>query len=271
MTKNGVIRLRQGRAFSRLEFHNISIYRGSFWMRFIFIFIMMYSMGHVWRILYYANPERMGVSLSEIVTYAVMGVALEAVLHFGGPQYYIMDQVRRGTIEMDILKPIDFQFYMLAKHIGFVLMQFFMIVLPSLVVAYFFFGFNMPSFINGMAFLLSLFFACLITFFLKFLLGLISMVTMNIQNIMFGYNATLRFFSGQIVPLWLFPGVLGLISTYLPFRAIYAIPISLYIGRYNGVDIGLALSAQLFWVGALWLVSRLFMKYVFKRLLIQGG
>lgn len=202
-----------------------------------------------------------------------MGIALEAVLHFGGPQLYIMDQVRKGTIEMDILKPMDFMFYMLAKHIGFVLVQLFLMVLPSLIVSYIFFDLALPTFIfiNGAAFLLSLSFACLVTFFLKFILGLISMLTMNIQNIIFGYNAVLRFFSGQIVPLWLFPGVLGVISLYLPFRAIYSIPLSLYIGVYEGFDILAALAVQMLWVCALWLASRLLMRYVLRRLLIQGG
>ena len=86
-----------------------------------------------------------------------------------------------------------------------------------------------------------------------------------------GYNALLRFFSGQMVPLWIFPSVLGVISDFLPFRCIYAIPMSIYIGNYVGVDMLGALVVQFIWIFILWLTSCLLMKRVFARVMIQGG
>ena len=109
------------------------------------------------------------------------------------------------------------------------------------------------------------------SFFLNFILGLLSIVTMNIRNINWGYNALLRFFSGQMVPLWIFPSVLGIISDFLPFRCIYAIPMSIYIGNYAGMDMLMALAVQFTWIFVLWLTSRLLMKRVFARVMIQGG
>ena len=83
---------------------------------------------------------------------------------------------------------------------------------------------------------------------MNFILGLLSMVTMNIRNINWGYNALLRFFSGQMVPLWIFPSVLGVISDFLPFRCIYAIPMSIYIGNYARTDMLGALTVQFTWI-----------------------
>ena len=117
------------------------------------------------------------------------------------------------------------------------------------------------------------------SFFLNFILGLLSMVTMNIKNINWGYNAVLRFFSGQMVPLWIFPGILGTISHILPFRGskalpfrcIYAIPMSIYIGNDAGRDMIGVLGVQVVWILVLWAFSRLLMKKVFARVMIQGG
>ena len=81
----------------------------------------------------------------------------------------------------------------------------------------------------------------------------------------------LRFFSGQMVPLWIFPGMLGIISDFLPFRCIYAIPMSIYIGNYAGMDMLVALAVQFTWIFVLWLTSHLLMKQVFARVMIQGG
>lgn len=43
---NGVS-MRTGMAFLRNEFYNMSIYRVSFWLNFIYTFLMMYSVGYV--------------------------------------------------------------------------------------------------------------------------------------------------------------------------------------------------------------------------------
>lgn len=266
------VSLRTGAAFLRSEFYNISIYRVSFWLNFLYTFLMMYSVGYVWRALYAANPSAAGVPLSQMISYAVLGVALEAILHpRNGPQTYIMEQVRKGTIEMDIMKPVDFQFYMFAKNMGGLGVRFLFLVLPSLIAAFFLFSLQLPSLPAFLGFLCSLGFSVLVSFFLNFILGLLSMVTMNIKNINWGYNATLRFFSGQMVPLWIFPGILGVFSNFLPFRCIYAIPVSIYIESCQGIDMLGALGVQLVWILILWLASRLLMRRVFARLMIQGG
>lgn len=264
--------LRTGAAFLRSEFYNLSIYRASFWMNLVYTFLMMYSVGYVWRALYAASPSAAGVSLPQMISYAVLGVALEAILHpRNGPQWYIMEQVRKGTIEMDIMKPVDFQFYMFAKNTGGIAVRFLFLVLPSLAAAFFLFSLEPPGLPALGGFLCSLLFSVVISFLLNFIIGLLCMVTMNIRSINWGYNALLRFFSGQMVPLWIFPGVLGLISDILPFRGIYAIPMSIYIGNYAGPDMLGALGLQLAWILVLWPASRLLMKRVFARVMIQGG
>lgn len=272
MRANNGISMRTGAAFLRNEFFNMSIYRVSFWFNLIYTFLMMYSVGYVWRALYAANPDVTGVPLPLMISYAVLGVALEAILHpRNGPQNYIMEQVRKGTIEMDLMKPIDFQFYMFAKNIGSIAVRFLFLVFPSLIAAFFLFSLELPDFPALLGFLCSLICSVIVSFFLNFILGLLSMVTMNIRNINWGYNALLRFFSGQMVPLWIFPGVLGIMSAFLPFRCIYAIPMSIYIGNYTGMEMLGALAVQFAWILALWMASRLLMKKVFARVMIQGG
>ncbi len=272
MRKNNGISLRTGAAFLRNEFYDLSIYRVSFWLNFIYTFLMMYSVGYVWKALYAADPAATGVSLSQMTSYAVLGVALESILHPArGPQTYMMEQIRKGTIEMDLIKPLDFQFYMFAKNMGSLSVRSLFLVLPSLIAAFFLFSLQLPDLSGFAGFLFSLFLAILISFFLNFMLGLLGMVTMSIKNINWGYNAILRFFSGQMVPLWIFPGILGLIGNLLPFRCIYAIPMSIYIGNYRGEAVCKALGVQLLWVLLLWAASRRLMRYVFDRVMIQGG
>ncbi len=272
MNKNKGFIIRTGKAFIRTEFYDLSIYRASFWFRQLYTFLMMYSVGYVWKALYASSSSVMSVGLSDTITYAVLGVALESIMHpSNGPQMYMMEQVRRGSIEMDIIKPIDFQFYMLCKNMGQIIVKLLFLVIPSLVVAHFLFELAIPSLGLFLVFLLSLFLGILVSFLLNFILGLMSMITMNIRNINWGYNATLRFFSGQMVPLWLFPGLLSIFSNILPFRCIYAIPMSIYIGNYNGFSLLSVMNVQLLWVCILFICTRFLMNNIFRKLLIQGG
>ncbi len=272
MSKNKWNLLRTGKAFIRTEFYDFSIYRSSFWLRQLYTFLMMYSVGYVWKALYASSSISMDVGLSDTITYAVLGVALEAIMHpHNGPQNYMMEQVRRGTIEMDIMKPVDFQFYMFCKNMGQIIVKLLVLVIPSLVAAHFFFKFGLPGPGEFLVFLFSLSLGVLVSFLLNFILGLLSMVIMNIRNINWAYNATLRFFAGQMVPLWLFPGFLGILSNILPFRCIYAIPMSVYIGNYSGVSLLGVIILQLFWVFILFICTRLLMNDIFRKLLIQGG
>ena len=149
--------------------------------------------------------------------------------------------------------------------------RFLFLVLPSLIVAFFLFSLKLPDLSALFGFLCSLVFSIIVSFFLNFILGLLSMITMNIRNINWGYNALLRFFSGQMVSLWIFPSALGVISDFLPFRCIYAIPMSIYIGNYAGIDMLRELGVQFTWILVLGLLSRLLMKRVFARVMIQGG
>lgn len=256
----------------RNEYHNISAYKISLFINIIYSFLMMYSIGYVWRTLYATNPKVVGIPLSKMISYAVLGVALEAILHpSNGPQNYIMEQVRKGTIEMDIVKPVDFQFYMFFKNLGGIIARVLLLVIPSVITAFLLFSLQFPRAESFLLFLLSLSLSIIISFFLNFTLGLISIVTMNIKNINWGYNALLRFFSGQMVPLWLFPTPLEEISVCLPFRCIYATPVSIYIGGYTGKELSVAIIAQIIWSIMLFVISRIVMKCVFTRVRIQGG
>lgn len=63
------ISIHTGMAFLRNEFYNMSIYRVSFWINLFYTFLMMYSVGYVWRALYAANPNVSGVPLPQMIKY----------------------------------------------------------------------------------------------------------------------------------------------------------------------------------------------------------
>jgi ABC-2 type transport system permease protein len=64
-------------AFTRQTFHNSAVYRFEFWMRLFWVYMVMYSIYWVWKTLYTQTPGAFGVSLQQMVTYGILGMALD--------------------------------------------------------------------------------------------------------------------------------------------------------------------------------------------------
>ena len=258
-------------AFTRQAFHNITIYRSEFWMRFIAILVGMYGITFVWHTLYQQSPGAFNVSAAQMITYGVLARALDLMLDVG-PEWYISEQVRSGKIDSDLMKPLDFQLYMLARSSGEMLFSLGILAIPTMAIGYFAFGLILPATAQAaLMFAASVLFAFLVFFNIGFLFGLLSIITQDIRSIGWAYYSVVYFAAGQLVPLWLFPDWLLRVVEWLPFQSIYYIPVSIYIGTFSGAAAWRALGTQLFWVVALAVVARLAWGGVHKRLISQGG
>jgi ABC-2 type transport system permease protein len=258
-------------AFARQNFHATAVYRLDFWLRVASTPILMYGTRWVWTTLYTQHPGAFGISLQQMVTYAVLAMAIEN-LFYTGPLYYIAQQVKSGAIDVDLLKPLDFHFHMLARSTGEMFFRIIVIALPAMLVGYFLFDLQLPATLQtGSMFVVAFLLGYLVNFHLDFLLGTIATVTLDIHSIDWAFQATSRFFSGQFVPLWLFPGALGIVANILPFRSIFSTPLSIYAGVLQEGTIIQALGFQVLWLIILLMLSRWLWGRVQIRIVSQGG
>jgi ABC-2 type transport system permease protein len=258
-------------AFARQAFQFISAYRFNFFMEFVLAILRMYGIYWVWRVLYTQRPGAFGVSLEQMVTYGVMGMALELFI-WSRPQWYMANQVKSGAIDTDLMKPLDFHFYMLARSVGETLIGIAVLAIPALLVAYLLLDVQLPSDLwTGLLFTISLMLGFLLLFHLNFILGSLSVVALDIRHISWAYFSLIRFLGGQIVPLWLFPPFIRVVAEVLPFKGTYYIPISIYIGRLSGADVIRAIEFQFVWLVALVVLSRVLWAWAHRRLVVQGG
>ena len=178
-------------SFTRQAFHNTAVYRFEFWLQLVSSFFMMYSVYWIWNTLYTQSPGAFGVSLDQMVTYGILGMALETIFHPGrGPQNYMASQVKTGAIDMDLMKPLDFNFHMLSRNFGEILFRFTTLAIPSLVIGYLVLDLQLPvSLSNGVVFCLSMLLGYYVLFSLNYMLGMVAMVTLNINSINWAYNS----------------------------------------------------------------------------------
>jgi len=259
-------------AFIRAAFHNAWIFRLDFWLITPGLFIMMYARHSLWSILYQQSPHAFGMGLERMTTYGVLGVLLIPIMRSAMRiQYYIAEQVRLGTLELDLMKPLDFMFHMLSRSVGDLGVELLTRLAPGVLFAYLFLGFRPPISVQaGLAFLVSLALGYLVIFVLSFLMGMLSIITLDIRSYTWAYNSLVRFASGQVVPLWMFPPALAAIAAALPFQAVYFVPMSIYVGAYEG-SLKNALLSQVAWAVGLFLAARLIWARVQRRVTIQGG
>jgi ABC-2 type transport system permease protein len=258
-------------AFARQNFHATAVYQLDFWLRVASTPILMYGIRWLWITLYTQRPDAFGVSLQQMVTYAMLSIAIEN-LFYTGPQFYMARQVRSGAIDGDLLKPLDFHFHMLARSTGEMLFRVIMIALPAMTLGYFLFDLQLPATLqSAFLFVVTLLLGYLVNFHLDFLLGSLGLVTLEVHSIGWFFQAMSRFFSGLIVPLWLLPDVLGNVANILPFRAVVSTPLSVYVGVLNGSAIPQAVVFQMIWLMALFMLSRWLWGRVQLRIVSQGG
>jgi ABC-2 type transport system permease protein len=260
-------------SFARQAFHTTSIYRFDFWLRVVNNFVWMFSHYWLWTVLYTQNAGAFSISLEQMVTYALLSSVIGIVMRPGsGVAYQIASKVKNGEIVMDMLKPLDFHLHTLARNVGEVLFFSLTLGIPSFLVAYFLLGMRLPTSLGGgLLFLLSICMGYGVMFSLNYLLGLLSVFTIDIRNISWAYNAIVRFFSGSEVPLWLFPLFLSQVADVLPFKCIYFIPLSIYIGRLSPGEITGAVALQFFWLAALVILGRMVWRRAHDHLTVQGG
>ena len=258
-------------SFARQNFHALANYRFDFFVRAASVPILMYAIRWVWISLYTQRPGAFGVTLPQMVTYGVLSMAI-LNLFFTGPPYYMAHQIRTGAIDLDLLKPMDFHFHMLARSTGEMLFRVVVLALPGLLAGYVLFDLQLPgTWQSGGLFAVALLVGYLVSFHLDYVLGLLAFVAIEIQSIDWAIRATSRFFSGQFVPLWLFPGVLGAVANVLPFRATLFIPLSIYTGALTGGNATGAIRFQLLWLLVLFLLSRWLWTQIQVRIVSQGG
>jgi ABC-2 type transport system permease protein len=258
-------------SFTRQAFQFVTAYRFDFFAEIFLILLRMYSVYWVWKILYTQRPGAFGVDMQQMITYGVLGMALE-IFMWSRPQHYMARQVKSGAIDTDLMKPIDFHIHMLARSLGETLVGLTVLAIPALAVAYLVLGVQLPpDTLTALLFGISLGLGYLVLFHLNFLIGSLAVVALDIRHINWAYFSIVRFFGGQVVPLWLFPPFLASLAGALPFQSTYYIPMSIYIGSIAGVEAIQAIAFQLVWLVVLIFLSRILWNWAHRRLVVQGG
>lgn len=247
------------------------VYSSSVWAAFLSKIIYLYMQFAMWNALFSSNPGKMtGLSHENTIRYVIAATILSTFMECN-VTVWINNEIQTGNIANQLIRPMDFRAMIFSKHLGTSLIKALLYCFPLFILAGF--SFHGPILCRSqIGFgLISIAAAYLIQFFYSLIIGLMAfwlIVTWPLNMLL---AAIYKLLSGSWIPAQMFPDLLTKINAFLPFRAIYAIPVTIITTPMERSRIYADLAIQLIWIILLFGITILTWNIGKKKLIVQGG
>jgi len=212
-----------------------------------------------------------GITLQGAITYTALSQAVIGYLSMFS-WFDLMRSVYSGEVATDLLKPMNYFTFWMAKDLGRAFVNLALRGLLFMLMFELVFDLTHPEGLNqwiGLALVILL--SWVISFAWRFLVNLSAFWTPNAVGILRFFFVTSWFFSGFLMPLRYFPEWVIRIAKLTPFPYTVNTVVEVYIGILQGPDLFNAVLTQLLWAFALILISQLVLRAAVRRLVILGG
>lgn len=252
------------------SFKKNAAYRSAVWIHIVASMVSIWIQVSVWTALI-GSGSADGITRDQMVTYAILNSAMYAVL-FTGLYSEVDVRLRSGDIGIDLLRPVRYPLMLLADQLGRAAYRLVFMVVPTVALAAFAFGFSPPaSFASAIGYVFVLPLAIAISYAIGYLIALLAFWFLTTFHFSWAIGALVTVFSGSVLPLWFFPGRWELVARALPFQFLGFVPAATWMGELSGTDLVLTWLLGVAWAVAMlgfttWLWTR-----AITRLVVQGG
>lgn len=214
-----------------------------------------------------------GMTFYDTMIYLILATAIFNFLEM----FIVWDMsraIQSGEIIMHLLKPMRYRKYTFWSYSGSHVMSFALTFLPTFLIVMIITKGAVPVGWNLFMFVISLILALIINFNIEMLVAPICLYTESTWGINIVKETIVLLLSGATIPLAFFPEGFRRAVEYMPFRAVYDIPLTILLKK-NGSDSaeGLLrlLGIQLIWCVVLTIAGNLFWNHAVKRITVNGG
>lgn len=221
--------------------------------------------------LYGDKPEVAGLTQQQAITYTALTQGVIAYLSIFG-WYDLMNTVHSGEVANDLLKPVGFFQFWLARDLGRALVQFFLRGLTIMAAYALVFDLVYPTTVwQWLAVFAAVILSWLVSFAYRFLINLTAFWTPNALGIIRLFFIIAWFFSGFMMPLEFFPDWVIKLAHLTPFPAMLDTVMQIFVGTLTGWEAAAAILMQAAWFAGLFVAGRIVWRAAVKRLVILGG
>lgn len=251
-------------------------YKGAFYLFILCTLFGSFINYYLWMAIYGSSSSGTlgGLTQGEMVIYVFMSYITASLVMIGISEDVSQDVVK-GTVAMNLIKPINYRMSLIFTALGSMCYRFFapcVFVWAGLeIYRVQVLGLEVVSPVNFILYIVSLGFSFMIYTLFDFCFGMIAFFTTYIFGISMVKEALLSFVTGQLIPLSFFPKVVQKVFDFMPFSSMVYSPVMIYLGKYSGNELGFVLARQVIWVVILYALGSFIWKRVTKRLIVLGG
>ena len=183
----------------------------------------------------------------------------------------IADRIKTGDVIVDLQRPFDHQAWWAGVEYGKAGFYLLFRGIPPFLAGAVVFHLRLPSAPTFVAFLGAVGLAIGISFAWRYLLQLSAFWLLDVRGPNQLGILTAHFLCGAYVPIVFFPVWLETICRILPFAWMLQVPIEVWLGEHQGIDLLLVYAAQAAWLIGLVVIGRVVMARAVRRVVVQGG
>lgn len=229
----------------------------------------------LWKAIYASSGVDVvnGMTFNDTMIYLILATALFNFLEM----FVVWDMsraIQSGKIILDLLKPMRFKRYTFWSYSGSHVVLFTLTFIPTFIVVMIVTSGAIPMGLNLLYFAVSTVLALLVNFNMEMLVATICLYTESTWGINIVKETIVLLLSGASIPLAFFPEAFRKIVEFLPFRAVYDIPLTILLEKNNSDTVSGLLplfGLQLVWVLILTCASTMFWNHSVKKITVNGG
>ncbi len=229
----------------------------------------------LYKAFYEADAAAFPMKFSELTSYLWLQQALLALFMTWFLENDIFDSISNGNIAYEMIRPIDIYDMWFMKSLANRLSKAVLRCFPILIIAVFLpqpYGIQLPnSLLTFLLFLISTLLGFLVVVAFCMLVYISAFHTISPVGVRIIAVSTIEFFSGSVIPLPFLPDKIRFVFELLPFASMQNVPLRIYSGNICGNQLLFSVALQIFWVIALIIIGKLWMKSALKRVVVQGG
>jgi ABC-2 type transport system permease protein len=249
------------------------VYRWNFLMRVVFSMLQLAVVTVTWRAIYGNKSEIAGRSFEELMSYFLTITLANYFISAFNEDYQIGEEIRSGTINQFLTKPIDYFGYRITLFFANRAVTGAIVIVPVLVCLPLIADFlpQHAELWRWAAAIPAFFLSAVIQFCIAFCFGLLAFWFLEIQGFVILSLAVETALSGQMFPLDLLPESWLAVAHGLPFFYQAYFPAAIATGRIGGEDILSGFLIQIGWVAIFILGGRMLWNRGLRRHTAVGG
>jgi len=253
----------------RVSARQVQIYRTGmvFWL--IRSMLELFLIRIVWSAVYGDRETVDGIGADTLLVYLTIS-AVQVYILPNIIAVEVGERIETGQVATDLIRPFSFMKQMIAIQLG-ASLGFVPALVLAVPVAMLVGSLELPSLLNGIAYVVSFSLAYMVSTLTWLLIGLGGFWLINIGGLRALLSVASGFLSGALIPVWFMPDALRILVQLLPFQAMTFLPASIFSGQVTGTAMIVPLLVQVAWIAILTGLIGLVWARAQRKLVIQGG